>query len=372
MELFFAIKSLVNISGGAERVLADVTSGLSERGYRVSVITYDPPFARPFYSLHPSIKLINLGIGKSAKRATLRETLQRVVGIRRVIVQSNPDVVVGFMHSMFIPLGIALAGTNIPLIASEHIVFEHYKDRTIEYLLLQLTPYLTKKTAVISEKVLNGFKPHLRKHMTVIPNPVYMPVEKRADVVGSNLIRKTILSIGRLSPQKDHKTLIAAYATLAENFPEWVLRIVGDGELRSELNAQIKMLKLQDRIELVGITQNVSEEYLRAQIFVMPSLYESFGLATAEASAHGLPVIGFADCPGTNELIKHDKNGILVQGSNRMECLAMGLRRMMDAPDLRQLLGNAGPNSVAEFSKEKVCDRWEVLLKKYAQNANGY
>lgn len=353
-------------------MLADVTSGLVERGCSVSVITYDSPYASSFYSLHPSINLINLGIGKSAERANMRETLLRVIAIRRIIVQSNPDIVVGFMHSMFIPLGIALAGTNIPLIASEHIVFEHYKNRTIEYLLLQLTPYLTKKTIVISEKVRSGFKPHLKNHMTVIPNPVCISVESRADVAGLNLIRKTILSVGRLSPQKDHKTLIDAYAKLADQFPEWDLRIVGDGNLRSELEAQIKTLKLQERIELVGITQKVSEEYLRAQIFVMPSLYESFGLATAEALAHGLPVVGFADCPGTNELIKHEQNGILVQGANRTACLADGLRRMMDAPDLRRLLGNAGPNSVAEFSKEKVCDRWEVLLQKYAQNANGY
>jgi glycosyltransferase involved in cell wall biosynthesis len=370
MKIFFAIKSLDNISGGAERVLADVTHGLAERGYDVSVLTCDPYYASSFYSLHPNVTLINLGIGKSAKKATLRETLHRVIALRRYFVQNNPDVVIGFMHSMYIPLGIALAGTKVPLIASEHIVFEHYKHRPIEYLLLQLTPYLTKKMTVISEKVRSGFNSHLKKHMTVIPNPVCIPVECRADVVGLSFSRKSVLSVGRLSPQKDHKTLIDAFALLADDFPEWDLRIVGEGELRSELEGKITMLKLQERIELVGTKQKVSEEYFRAQLFVMPSLYESFGLATAEALAHGLPVLGFADCPGTNELIKHEKNGILVQGADRVTCLADGLRRLMSAPNLRQLFGNAGPNSMAEFSKESICHVWEELLRTYAQNAS--
>jgi len=370
MKIFFAIKSLDNISGGAERVLADVTHGLAERGYDISVLTYDPNCAVSFYSLHPDVTLINLGIGKSAKKSTLRETLHRIIALRRYFAHNNPDVVIGFMHSMYIPLGIALTGTKIPLIASEHIVSEHYKNRPIENLLLQLTPYLTKKMTVISEKVRSGFNSHLKKHITVIPNPVFMPAERRADVVGLSFSRKLLLSVGRLSSQKDHKTLIDAFAFLADDFPEWDLRIVGEGELRAELEGKITTLKLQKRIELVGTTQTVSEEYFRAQLFVMPSLYESFGLATAEALAHAIPVLGFADCPGTNELIKHEKNGILVQGADRVACLADGLRRLMSAPNLRQLLGNAGPNSVAEFSNERICNLWEELLKTYAQNAS--
>ena len=365
MEILFAIKSINAVGGGAERVLAEISNGLAERGHRVSILTYDLPHGNSFYSLHSSINRIDLGIGNTEGSSTIFETLQRIISLRRTIVQANPDVVVGFMHSMFIPLGLALLGTKFPVIASEHIGFEHYRRHPYERLLLQLTPYITNKTTVISEKLRNGFNVQLRNHMIVIPNPVSMPEDNRTDRIKSSSTRKTILSVGRLVPQKDHQTLIEAYAMLADEFPEWDLRIFGDGELRPQLETQIKALGFEGRVQLATTTPNVTEEYLCAELFVTSSLYESFGLATAEAMTYRLPVVGFADCSGTNELIRHNHNGILVQGTHRASDLADGMRRLMSSSELRQTLGNAGPSSMAAFSTEKICCQWEELLQKF-------
>mgnify|MGYP001167554290 FL=1 len=364
MEILFAIKSLNAVGGGAERVLAEISNGLAERGHCVSILTYDLPHGNSFYPLHRSINRIDLGIGNTEGSSTIFETLQRIISLRRTVVQANPDVVVGFMHSMFIPLGLALLGTKFPVIASEHIGVEHYRSHPYERLLLQLTPYITKKTTVISEKLRNGFNAPLRNHMVVIPNPVSVPEDNRNGRIKSGSTRKRILSVGRLVPQKDHQTLIEAYAMLADEFREWDLRIFGDGELRPQLETQVKTLGLEERIQLATTTPNVTEEYLYAQLFVNSSLYESFGLATAEAMTYRLPVVGFADCAGTNELIKHNHNGILVQGAHRAKVLADGMRHLMSSSELRQSLGNAGPSSMAAFSTEKICCQWEELLEK--------
>jgi len=365
MEILFAIKSINAVGGGAERVLAEISNGLAERGHRVSILTYDLPYGNSFYPLHRSINRINLGIGNTEGRSTIFETLQRIISLRRTVAQANPDVVVGFMHSMFIPLGLALLGTKFPVIASEHIGVEHYRSRPYERLLLKLTPYITKKTTVISEKLRNGFNVQLRNHMIVIPNPVSVPKDNRTGRIKSSFTRKRILSVGRLVPQKDHQTLIEAYSILADDFREWDLRIFGDGELRPQLETQVKALGLEGRVQLAATTPNVTEEYLCAQLFVNSSRYESFGLATAEAMTYRLPVVGFADCSGTNELIRHNHNGILVQGANRANVLADGMRRLMSSSELRQSLGNAGPSSMAAFSTEKICCQWEELLQKW-------
>ncbi len=367
LKILFAIKSMNSVGGGAERVLSEVVSGLTERGHHVSVLSYDEPNGKSFYPLDSSIGRIELGIGRVEKRSTLLEMVKRFFFLRRKIVENRPDIVVGFMHSMFVPLGIALVGTGIPVIASEHIGVEHYKYHPFEYLLLQATPYFTKNTVVISEKLRQDFNGRLKKHMTVISNPISFAKGVDKSTLDSCTSRKVILSVGRLVFQKDHKTLIDAYAKLADEYPEWDLKIFGDGELRVELEAQIEKLKLQGRIQLSGTIPNVEEEFMRAQIFVVPSLYESFGLATAEALVSGLPVVGFADCPGTNELIKHDQNGILVSGSNRVNALADGMRDLMSSSELRKRFGDAGPDSMAVFSKEKICSKWEELLKKWVE-----
>ena len=98
----------------------------------------------------------------------------------------------------------------------------------------------------------------------------------------------------------------------------------------------------------------------------MPSAYESFGLTTAEALSHGLPVVGFADCPGTNELVRDGVNGRLVAGPDRAGALAAGLARMMASPDERQRLGAAGPASIEGFAPERITDVWVDLLGRVA------
>jgi glycosyltransferase involved in cell wall biosynthesis len=368
MKIVFAIKSMNSFGGGAERVLADVTDGLAERGHQIAILTYDKPNGNSFYPLHKAIKRIDLGIGRTQHSSNLSETIKRMIALRRTMKQTNPDIVVGFMHSLFLPLGISLIGTKIPVLASEHIGINHYRYHFLERLLLQCTPLITKKIVVISENIKKGFSPYLRNFMVVIPNPVSVPVCNRKKQVIFDKNRNILLSIGRLVPQKDHKTLLEAFSKLANNFPDWDLKIFGDGELRSQLEAHVKMLKLEGRIQLAETKQNIAEEFLGAQIYAVPSLYESFGLATAEALTYGLPAVGFADCPGTNELIRHECNGILVHGSQRTTALADGLRQLMSSPSLRMKLGKAGPDSMAKFSKEQICFKWEELLKQWVEN----
>lgn len=366
LELLFAIKTINNISRGAERVLVDVSRELVERGHRVSLVTFDPPSAISFYPLHPSIQWVKLNIGRPTQRTSAFEMFQRVFFLRRMIMHIGPDAVIGFMHSIYLPLGIALYGTAIPIIASEHTVRGHYRQRLLEHFLLQFAPFFSKRITVVSEKVRCEFGSHLRRHMTVIPNPVCLG-RGRANVVGEAHSRKQLLSVGSLTMEKDHKTLIDAYAMVADDFPEWDLRIIGEGDLRAMLEEQVRLLNLQRRVALVGATPDVAQEYLAAQLFVIPSRYESFGLATAEAMAHGLPVIGFADCPGTNELVRHDHNGCLVCGVDRVTSLSRGLRYLMSTPMVRKRLGDAGPPSVASYSIENICDQWESLLRLYAR-----
>ena len=88
-------------------------------------------------------------------------------------------------------------------------------------------------------------------------------------------------------------------------------------------------------------------------------------MATAEALAAGLPVIGFADCPGTNELIVHDFNGWLVKpgpAGSRVISMAAGLSELMTDDNLRMRLGRNGLSSIGDFDPEVVVDMWESLL----------
>ena len=370
MKLFFAIKSLDHAHGGAEKVLVEVVGALKRAGHEVSVLTFDAPGGKSFYPLEQDVRRMCLRIGDPARKSGVSDTLKRMRTLRRTIRDERPDAVIAFMHSMFIPLSLAMAGSGIPLIDSEYIVPEHYRTRRLEFLLLCVSALFVRRMTVISEAVRSLYPGFLRRRMSVIPNPVYRaadphqtehePLQKKGDSA-----RSLILSVGRLDPQKDQACLIRAFAGLAPDYPNWDVKIIGEGALRGDLEALIKEKGLERRITLPGLTQDIHAEYAAADLFVLPSRYESFGLATAEALAHGVPAIGFADCPGTNEIIQDGTTGRLVPGGSdeeRARSLAAGMKELMDHPDQRTAYGMAGRESVAAYSLEHVSERWESLL----------
>ena len=364
MKRLFAIKAMALAGGGAERVLALVTGALARRGHDVTLASFDRPGEAPFYPLDPAVRHLRLGIGDTARGTGPGEALRRVRALRRLAREQGPDVAIGFMHSSYIPLGLALLGTGIPVVGSEHISCDHYRSRPLQATLLRLAPALIRTMTVLSPAVRDGFPPSLRRLMSVVPNPVEVAVERPADVAGGK--RKTLLAVGRLEAQKDHAVLIEAFGRLAGHFSDWRLRIVGEGALRPQLDAQVRSLGLDGLVQLPGALRDIEAEYSAAQLFAMPSAYESFGLTTAEALAHGLPVVGFAECPGTNELVRDGVNGLLAEGSDRAAALADALGRLMASPELRARLGAAGPAAIEPFAPERVTDIWEGLLARIA------
>lgn len=363
MNIIFVIKALSIQGGGAERVLVEVASGLAQRGHNVTVVCNDKVETHSYYSLHPSVHQINLGIGAVGLKTNPLEAIRRMFAMRRVLIGLKPDVVIGFMHSTYITLGFALIGTGIRIIASEHTSIEHYKSRTFQRYLLGFTPFITKKITVVSEQIKLEFSPWLRRCMVAISNPVNFKIGKCANLVRCDNRPNILLSVGSLSVPKNQTCLINAFATIADTVPNWNLRIVGEGELRSALECQIRDLNLESRVQLPGAIKNISNEYLNAQLFVLPSSYESFGLATAEAIGHGLPVVGFVDCPGTNQLIQHNVNGLLVSGPDRINALANSLKSLMLSSEDRCRLGSASSDWLIEkFGINSVLDKWEGLL----------
>ena len=264
MKLLFCIKALNNAGGGAERVLASIASGLVGRGHQVAVLTFDQPGGESYYPLHRSIERIDLGLGATTQPSDLQITLQRMRAMRSSVKKYAPEAVIAFMHSMFVPLGMALAGLHIPLIASEHTNYQHYAHRRLQAFLLRLVPSLANLMTCVSEQVRQTYPGFLRKRMIIIPNPVTLTANAAADAVAASRQRKLLLSVGRLDAGKDHATLIDAFATIASRVPDWDVKIVGEGVLRPNLEKQIAALDLTERISLPGAIRDIANEYRNA------------------------------------------------------------------------------------------------------------
>lgn len=361
MRLLFAIKSLNVPGGGAERVLVQVASGLAARGHDVSILTFDSAGAS-FYPLDERVTRIDLAVGPPGQPTPRFGLLAALPRMRSAVKAFRPDLAVGFMHSMYIPLGIALVASGIPVVASEHALSRHFQGRAVQRAMVNLGQSLFVAKTVPSESVRREHDNLAMQGVYVLPNP--LDLESLAGIDGTEPDDPPVLlTVGRFMAEKNQKDLVEAFGRIAGEFPEWTLRLVGEGELRADLEEAVKRTPHGERITLPGATRDIAGEYRRASIVVVPSRFESFGMVTAEAQACGRPVLGFADCPGTNELVVDGVTGLLAPGGEmRVEGLADSLRRLMSDPALRARLGSAGPAAVQRFSINRVVDVWESFM----------
>lgn len=168
-----------------------------------------------------------------------------------------------------------------------------------------------------------------------------------------------IVGIGRLSSQKGFDLLIDAAAQLPAT-ANWHIDIYGDGPERAALQQRIIQHGLQDRVTLCGYTDQPHEILKNADIFVLPSRHEGFGLVIVEAMMHGVQIVS-ADCPhGPRELLEGGRLGELV-APNNPSALAQGLTAVMSGkvwvtPSRLQ-------QKAREFSIERSASQWLALLK---------
>ena len=122
-----------------------------------------------------------------------------------------------------------------------------------------------------------------------------------------------IVTCGRLTEQKNHKLLIDAFAEVQKIHPYTTLKIYGEGSLREKLQNQIDSLNLNEKVFLMGATNDVAKALQTADLFVLSSDYEGMPNALMEAMAAGVPCIS-TDCPcgGPRELFGEDASDKLV------------------------------------------------------------
>jgi len=390
----FIARQVAGRSGGAERVLVETANAIAARGHRVEILTHETSGRSPFYPLRFGVTLTNLR-RPDAVRSKLRLRLDRwredkhkeiqsyrfpmnhVVWLskhgsfwrrlERYINLHRPDVAIALLPPSIVALGMIRPEYPLLRIASLHNVPErdlcdparwdpNPLDRRRRMSSLGHHDVIT----VLQPEFRDWFPTEMQEKVSIVPNVVKQVSAAR---IARHSREKTVLSVGRLASVKRHGMLIDAWASLAEDFPDWTLKIFGRGPLQRELGEQIRELGLSSKVRLMGHTSNIDKEYLTASIVAHPAEHEGWGLAASEGLAAGLPVIGFASCPGINHLVRHGVNGLLIpEGNECAPALAEALASLMRDDTKRQELAAAAQDTVRAYEPAKVFNLWESVL----------
>ena len=188
---------------------------------------------------------------------------------------------------------------------------------------------------------------------TVIYNPLTLvPAE------ASSGTSKRFLAVGRFSHKhKGFDLLIKAFSIFAKNNKDWNLDIVGEGPEEKLYRELIKEHNLEERITIHPFTNNVQSFYSNAQIYVLSSRWEGFGLVLVEAMAHGLPVIS-SDLPTSKEIM--GDFGMYFENGN-IEDLA---QKLEDATHIDWQEKSKKALAIAQrFDIENIIKQWKELIE---------
>ena len=190
-------------------------------------------------------------------------------------------------------------------------------------------------------------------HPTVIYNPLTL---KPGEV--SKGVTKRFLAVGRFSRKhKGFDLLIKAFNLYSRNNKDWALDIVGEGPEEKMYRDLIKEYQLEDRIIVHPFTNHIQDYYSKAQVFVLSSRWEGFGLVLVEAMAHGLPIIS-SDLPTSQEIL--DDFGIFFKNGD-IDDLA---QRLEEATHIDWQTKSQEALKIAQrFDIHPIVEQWKQLLE---------
>ena len=379
-------------TGGIERVTTLKMNYLAEHGYDVHLITTGHAGRPSYYPLDPRIHHVDLGIcydepGTLSRftvyRRNYRKYQRHERELRRLLFEIKPDITIasGWHEPKFL---YRIKDGSKKII--EHHSFRNMNTAMYPIFLAQfdhLTPQIrfkywlrtlwgklmTYKQGLYDRKfdqlvVLSEEDRELCTHCpdaVCIHNPLtFIPKET------SPLTDKVILSIGRLSVEKNFPELVEIWALIAKDYPDWKLRIVGEGYTTERILAVAQKHGIEGQVELCPFTKDIQRHYLSSSIYAMTSAFEGFGLVLVEAEALGVLTVAYACQCGPRDIIRDGVDGFLIQPGDR-EAFANKLRSLIEHEELRQEMGKKAKVNAERFALDRIMGEWEKLFQKLVQ-----
>lgn len=379
--LYFTIQ--INMLGGLAKIVIEKINWLVAHGYNVTLCNIERLDVVPAYPIDPRVKLVRGDISTVPGGALtrLKGVLGAVKRTREIIEQERPDVIVNAhcpLVTWILPwinrLVINDKRLRIPI-----IIEMHQSRQGLEVFNQQfMSPFgrwlhrwsirwiygRYDRFVVLT----NGDKEAWNtKNCITIPN--FSSIKITESVQGSRFkvqgSRHQIIMLARLMPQKRIDLMIEVWAKLAKDFPDWQVKVLGDGMLKENLDTMVERLGIKDSFFMPGGVKDVTSELENSDILCLTSEYEGFGIVLIEAMLKGIPVMAF-EYVGVHDIIENGVDGYVVPFGD-VDAYAERLRELMTSQELREKFSSRAMESVKKFDKERVMNIWVDLFDNLTQ-----
>lgn len=354
----FLIGKVSNI-GGISRVVSLLTNSLLDKtNHEIAIVAflkekntgYNWNSKIGFYHLLESPSKMKFGIFKAS------------YNLRKILKQEKIDILIS-CGSLYGPLGVLATRFN----STKLIYWDHsnYFENTSHQMKIKSKNFTARFTNVVvplTKTDKKNYEDHTRaKEIVQIYNPVDTALENLDhDYAGNS---KKIISVGRLTNQKNFTTLVDVARIVLTKFPDFEWHIYGSGPDYEKINDKIIENQLEDRLILKGQSDSLYSLYKEYSMMVMTSIYEGFPMTLLEGMANGLPLVSFDIQTGPNEIIEDGKNGYLIEPFE-IEDMARKIMGLLGNESLRKSFSIENKSRLQEFNSSAITKRWDALFNK--------
>lgn len=350
MNILLFTQSLEN-SAGIERMTVSLANELVNREYKVTIIVCGVNLDT-FYTLDERVTLHALGY-------SFNNRIMAAYKLHQLIKLINPDVFI----NVAVPMGqisfLSLAFLrNKPVVVGwEH--FHLYAGSKLGQYFKLLSAFLCNYTVVLTDCDKSNYPKLLQKKIQRIYN-----FTKLSPQYYLRNESNTVLTVGRLEPQKGYDLLLPIWKIVVENISNCKLLIVGSGSMKEKLQQQIIKLGLSNVVSILPPSSKIIDYYKQSSLYVMTSRYEGLPMVLIEAKACGMACISY-DCPqGPNEIIRDSIDGYIIP-MNNAELYAQQLTKLLQNPRLVEQFGKGAVSDINNrFSVDVIIKQWEDLFSR--------
>jgi len=362
--------------GGSGAVATELGKQLARRGHSVHFVSYRLPFRLDeltgnIYFHEVDVTSYSLfeypphELALAAKMAEVsRENRLDVLHVHYAI----PHAIAGFLAQQMLgkdapKLVTTLHGTDITLVGQDRSFFEITRFGILRSDgVSAVSEFLRRMTAEEFD---------IKNRIEVIPNFVDLSLYDRRSVPERSAFapsgEKILLHVSNFRPVKRVLDVVRILERVAREVPA-VLLMVGEGPERASAQALARRLGVQDRVRFLGRHDRIEEIMLLADVFLLPSELESFGLSALEAMAAGVPVVG-SDAGGLPEVVRHAETGFLLPVGD-IEGMAARTIEILKDDEHQRCLGQAGRARAGSlFNPDRIVTQYERLYERVLAQA---
>ncbi|MBP9997230.1 MAG: glycosyltransferase [Lachnospiraceae bacterium] len=346
--------------GGAEGVIARLCNDELIKNHEVNIVMCMCREVQ--YELDQRIRLFRVDDGEIQYANMASRFAVRRKRLDAILQELNSDVIISFLpEPNFLVLSMRRKVGCPVIISVRNDPAREYANKAYNIMMKQLYPKADGYVFQTEDaKAYFSCCNKITDRGVVIPNALTRSHENMTPV---SQRKKSIVHVGRLDRQKNHKLLIDAFIDIADKYPEYTLDLYGEGALENDLRKYIGTYAVEDRIIFHGNVKNLHEKIKDASMFVLTSDYEGMPNALMEALALGIPCIA-TDCPcgGPKALIKHEHSGLLVPVGDQ-KALMSAMERLLDNRSEAEEMAKNAIDSMHDYYADIIHAKWAKYIE---------